>query len=296
MHLQKRLGVTREHVLKHPPWHGEGKLVGLIKLSCRRVPAADHSPVLSTGKVGARPGHDATARGGPGRGHHFGVVGHEAGQLVQAAQGFRPRKEHDQFRSFIHLQEGHGLDHAVFGRSRHGIDGLENSAQRLGRLTITLPLAPPRSARGHVIDDGPGLGFVKAQKKAPARTAIVFGRKVCRALFSARPPDVTYDAGKISEDPLPVDLALCFALARRRNAGLRRKAFRLLITPDQGHGRLRQSKKLKEFRQSFTDKTLHAHLSFSEKMLSASWHPKPRCIHDQISQFREHRATSKPEQ
>jgi hypothetical protein len=93
----------------------------------------------------------------------------------------------------------------------------------------------------------------------------MFCRKIRRALFSARPPDMAHDAGKISENLLPIDLAPGFALERRRNAGLRREALRFQVGPAQRHRRFRQSKKLKEFRQAFTDKTLHAHLPSRKK-------------------------------
>jgi hypothetical protein len=55
------------------------------------------------------------------------------------------------------------------------------------------------------MDDKFSLGLNEAKEESAACTSEVFGVEVCGSFFLTGPPDVPYDAGKLTEHGLPVD-------------------------------------------------------------------------------------------
>ena len=104
---------------------------------------------------------------------------------------------------------------------RPGVDILENSSQRVRRITIPLARSPVRDAGGNIIDDGFGLGLVKPHPERPSGASELFGGKIGGGLFFAGTPDVTHHTGKITEHLLPVNFVFHFLLTGGQIIGFR---------------------------------------------------------------------------
>lgn len=73
--------------MKHPVGYGKVKLVSLIELAGRQIPATQDSLVFTARQVFERPGDQIRARSTPRRSYYLRIIGYKGSQLVEAAQG-----------------------------------------------------------------------------------------------------------------------------------------------------------------------------------------------------------------
>jgi len=171
---------------------------------------------------------------------------------MQAAKGFGPGKEMDQFRNVTTLKMAGWLKDTVGCRGRHGVHILKDPAQIVRRVTVKLALHAVGYAGGNIMDDGFHLGFVEAEPEGGTGAAEVLCGKIGGGFFSARAPDVADGTGEITKHRRPVNLVFHFFFAGGQVHRFRRKTgFRLTFREVTSHGFFGESQGFQQLRQFF---------------------------------------------